>query len=199
MSEVADFSKCSIKEVEKPQVDRSYAIPMTRLPLQVPENIQGTSFRIKFTAEISYIVDYETRDVKCCIYLMKTMPFQQGLRGPERSRASPHLDTTMDHHCLRQRQPNSGKRRGIPPRKLNTTFLTLPTRESPQAARPKMEKASLKARTGFNANKKCTWREKSLLHKAEPEASGTEFLIRLMLKWERFEVAEVDLLLGNGI
>ncbi|XP_057805973.1 mitogen-activated protein kinase 15-like [Salvia miltiorrhiza] len=42
MSEVAnDLSTCSINEVEKPHVERSYAIPMTRLPLQVPENIQA--------------------------------------------------------------------------------------------------------------------------------------------------------------
>ncbi|KAL6581811.1 Mitogen-activated protein kinase 16 [Orobanche minor] len=32
-----DLSKCSIKEVEKPQVER----PITRLPGQVPQNIQG--------------------------------------------------------------------------------------------------------------------------------------------------------------
>ncbi|CAA3021248.1 mitogen-activated kinase 15-like [Olea europaea subsp. europaea] len=32
-----DFSKCSIKEVEKPQVDRMSGIP--RFPLQVPQNI----------------------------------------------------------------------------------------------------------------------------------------------------------------
>ncbi|CAN4113490.1 unnamed protein product [Withania somnifera] len=36
-----DLSKCSIKEGEKPQVDRSSMIPMTRLPLQVPQNVQG--------------------------------------------------------------------------------------------------------------------------------------------------------------
>lgn len=66
MSDVAnDFSKCSIKEVEKQQVDRSYAIPMARLPPQVPENIQGTRFQIEFTTEISYILVGETRDVKC--------------------------------------------------------------------------------------------------------------------------------------
>ncbi|KAL5097287.1 hypothetical protein RYX36_001614 [Vicia faba] len=42
-AEVAeDLSKCCIKEVEKPPVDRSSAIlPMTRLPLQTPQNIQG--------------------------------------------------------------------------------------------------------------------------------------------------------------
>ncbi|KAK7303230.1 hypothetical protein RJT34_14132 [Clitoria ternatea] len=45
-AEVAnDLSKCSIKEVEKPPVDRSSAIPMTRLPLQAPQNIQGVAAR----------------------------------------------------------------------------------------------------------------------------------------------------------
>ncbi|KAJ6890001.1 hypothetical protein NC651_023700 [Populus alba x Populus x berolinensis] len=36
-----DLSKCSIKEIEKPHVDRSDGVPMTRLPLQVPQSIQG--------------------------------------------------------------------------------------------------------------------------------------------------------------
>lgn len=36
-----DLSKCSIKEIEKPHVDRNRGIPMTRLPLQVPQIIQG--------------------------------------------------------------------------------------------------------------------------------------------------------------
>ncbi|OVA20083.1 Protein kinase domain [Macleaya cordata] len=36
-----DFSKCCIKEVEKPQVDRSYGISMTGVPLQVPQRAQG--------------------------------------------------------------------------------------------------------------------------------------------------------------
>jgi len=36
-----DLSKCSIKEIEKPHVDRSDGMPMTRLPLQVPQSIQG--------------------------------------------------------------------------------------------------------------------------------------------------------------
>ncbi|XP_024025902.1 mitogen-activated protein kinase 15 [Morus notabilis] len=40
-----DLSKCCIKEVEKPQVDRSCGIPMTRLPIQVPQNIQGGAAR----------------------------------------------------------------------------------------------------------------------------------------------------------
>lgn len=38
---VNDLSKCSIKGNEKPHVDRSGGIPMTRLPLQGPQNIQG--------------------------------------------------------------------------------------------------------------------------------------------------------------
>lgn len=40
---IDDLSKCSIKEVEKPPVDRSCGIPMTRLPIQVPQNIQGAA------------------------------------------------------------------------------------------------------------------------------------------------------------
>ncbi|WCJ23659.1 mitogen-activated protein kinase 16 [Euphorbia peplus] len=40
-----DLSKCSIKEVERPQVDRSCGIPMTRLPLQVPQSIQAGAAR----------------------------------------------------------------------------------------------------------------------------------------------------------
>ncbi|KAI3880355.1 hypothetical protein MKW92_044160 [Papaver armeniacum] len=37
-----DFSKCCIKEVEKPQLDsRSYGISMTGGPLQVPQRVQG--------------------------------------------------------------------------------------------------------------------------------------------------------------
>jgi len=41
-SDVADdLSKCSIKEVEKQPVDRSNVIPMSRLPLPAPQNIQG--------------------------------------------------------------------------------------------------------------------------------------------------------------
>ncbi|PNT14424.1 hypothetical protein POPTR_010G029700v4 [Populus trichocarpa] len=38
-----DLSKCSIKEIEKPHVDRSDGMPMTRLPLQVPQSIQGAA------------------------------------------------------------------------------------------------------------------------------------------------------------
>ncbi|XP_027339707.1 mitogen-activated protein kinase 15-like isoform X2 [Abrus precatorius] len=45
-AEVADdLSKCCLKEVEKPPIDRSSAIPMTRLPLQAPQNIQGVAAR----------------------------------------------------------------------------------------------------------------------------------------------------------
>ncbi|KAF8387988.1 hypothetical protein HHK36_026654 [Tetracentron sinense] len=36
-----DFSKCCIKEIEKPQPDRSCVIPMTRVPLQVPQRVLG--------------------------------------------------------------------------------------------------------------------------------------------------------------
>ena len=44
-AEVAeDLSKCCIKEVEKPHMDRSCGIPMARLPLQVPQSIQGVIF-----------------------------------------------------------------------------------------------------------------------------------------------------------
>lgn len=43
MAEVAadDLSKCCIKEVEKPVIDRSGGVPTNRLPLQAPQNIQG--------------------------------------------------------------------------------------------------------------------------------------------------------------
>ncbi|KAL5150847.1 Mitogen-activated protein kinase 16 [Glycine soja] len=45
-SEVADdLSKCCIKEVEKQPIDSSSAIPMSRLPLQAPQNIQGVAAR----------------------------------------------------------------------------------------------------------------------------------------------------------
>ncbi|TKY54065.1 Mitogen-activated protein kinase 16 [Spatholobus suberectus] len=41
MAEVADdLSKCTTKEVEKPAAHRTGGIPMTRLPLQAPQNIQ---------------------------------------------------------------------------------------------------------------------------------------------------------------
>ncbi|KAJ9700202.1 hypothetical protein PVL29_005833 [Vitis rotundifolia] len=41
-AEVADdLSKCCIKEVEKPHMDRSCGIPMARLPLQVPQSTQA--------------------------------------------------------------------------------------------------------------------------------------------------------------
>ncbi|XP_039071127.1 mitogen-activated protein kinase 16-like isoform X2 [Hibiscus syriacus] len=38
-----NLSKCSIKETEKPQAERSFAIPMSRLPLQAPQSIQGAA------------------------------------------------------------------------------------------------------------------------------------------------------------
>lgn len=41
-AEVAnDLSKCSIKEGDKSIMDRNSGIPMSRLPLQVPQGIQG--------------------------------------------------------------------------------------------------------------------------------------------------------------
>ncbi|XP_022761949.1 mitogen-activated protein kinase 15-like isoform X2 [Durio zibethinus] len=36
-----NLSKCSIKETERPPTERSCGIPMSRLPLQVPQSIQG--------------------------------------------------------------------------------------------------------------------------------------------------------------
>ncbi|XP_027330197.1 mitogen-activated protein kinase 15 [Abrus precatorius] len=46
VAEIADdLSKCSIKEVKKPAVDRTGGIPMSRLPLQAPQNIQGVAAR----------------------------------------------------------------------------------------------------------------------------------------------------------
>ncbi|KAK4587043.1 hypothetical protein RGQ29_023967 [Quercus rubra] len=45
-AEVADdLSKCSIKEVEKPHMDRNSGIPVSRLPIQVPQSIQGVAAR----------------------------------------------------------------------------------------------------------------------------------------------------------
>ncbi|XP_028761056.1 mitogen-activated protein kinase 15-like isoform X2 [Neltuma alba] len=41
-AEVAeDLSKCCIKEIEKPPVERTGGIPLARLPAQVPQNMQG--------------------------------------------------------------------------------------------------------------------------------------------------------------
>ncbi|XWS35073.1 hypothetical protein CRYUN_Cryun21dG0094800 [Craigia yunnanensis] len=40
-----NLSKCSIKETEKPQTERSSGIPMTRLPLHVPQSIQAGAAR----------------------------------------------------------------------------------------------------------------------------------------------------------
>ncbi|KAK7245787.1 hypothetical protein RIF29_40637 [Crotalaria pallida] len=46
VAEVADdLSKCCIKEVEKPPIDRSSGVPMTRLPLQAPQTVQGSAAR----------------------------------------------------------------------------------------------------------------------------------------------------------
>ncbi|XP_044484230.1 mitogen-activated protein kinase 15 isoform X1 [Mangifera indica] len=40
-----NLSKCSIKEVEKPPLDRTSGVPMTRLPLQVPQSTQAGAAR----------------------------------------------------------------------------------------------------------------------------------------------------------
>ncbi|XP_007034573.2 PREDICTED: mitogen-activated protein kinase 15 isoform X2 [Theobroma cacao] len=40
-----NLSKCSIKETEKPHTERSCGIPMSRLPLQVPQSIQAGAAR----------------------------------------------------------------------------------------------------------------------------------------------------------
>ncbi|KAL0376549.1 UNVERIFIED_CONTAM: Mitogen-activated protein kinase [Sesamum calycinum] len=40
-----DLSKCSIEEVEKQQVGRASVQPMTRFPVQVPQNVQGGAAR----------------------------------------------------------------------------------------------------------------------------------------------------------
>ncbi|KAF9673319.1 hypothetical protein SADUNF_Sadunf10G0011700 [Salix dunnii] len=45
-----DLSRCSIKEIEKPHVDRSGRVPMTRLPLQVPQSIQAGAARSREVA-----------------------------------------------------------------------------------------------------------------------------------------------------
>ncbi|KAF7837218.1 mitogen-activated protein kinase 15 isoform X1 [Senna tora] len=45
-AEVADnLSKFNIKEVEKPPIDRSVGVPASRLPLQVPQTVQGVAAR----------------------------------------------------------------------------------------------------------------------------------------------------------
>lgn len=52
-----DLSKCSIKEVERPQVDRNCNIPLARVPIQVPQSIQGEterSYAISFTCMLLY-------------------------------------------------------------------------------------------------------------------------------------------------
>ncbi|RYR76257.1 hypothetical protein Ahy_A01g000867 isoform C [Arachis hypogaea] len=46
VSEVAeDLSKCSVKESEKPAIDRNGVIPLTKPPLHAPQNIQGIAAR----------------------------------------------------------------------------------------------------------------------------------------------------------
>jgi hypothetical protein len=57
-AEVADdLSKCCIKDVEQQPVDRSSAIlPMTRLPLQAPQNMQGLMTIVFYTDFIDYNV-----------------------------------------------------------------------------------------------------------------------------------------------
>ncbi|KAL9233084.1 hypothetical protein vseg_008122 [Gypsophila vaccaria] len=40
-----DLSKCRINDVEKPHMDRNGAVPMGRLPLQVPQTVQGSAAR----------------------------------------------------------------------------------------------------------------------------------------------------------
>lgn len=42
-----DLSKCSVKEDEKPQADRTSVVPSARFPVQVPpQNIQGMPFKM---------------------------------------------------------------------------------------------------------------------------------------------------------
>lgn len=38
---VDDLSKCVIKEVEKPAVDRTGGVPMNKIPFHAPQNMQG--------------------------------------------------------------------------------------------------------------------------------------------------------------
>lgn len=40
-----ELSKCCIKEIEKPHMDRSSGFPMTRLPLQISHSVQGSAAR----------------------------------------------------------------------------------------------------------------------------------------------------------
>ncbi|KAJ8767537.1 hypothetical protein K2173_017606 [Erythroxylum novogranatense] len=47
-----DLSKCSIKETERPVMDRNGGIPMTKLPLQVPQSIQGAAKPGKVVASL---------------------------------------------------------------------------------------------------------------------------------------------------
>lgn len=56
-----DLSKCSIKEVEKPPMDRTSGIPMARLPIQVPQGMQGKNYFILILGFYSIIF-------KICFY-----------------------------------------------------------------------------------------------------------------------------------
>ena len=38
---VGDLSKCIIKEVEKPAVDRTGGVPINKIPFHAPQNMQG--------------------------------------------------------------------------------------------------------------------------------------------------------------
>ncbi|KAJ6981069.1 hypothetical protein NC653_024454 [Populus alba x Populus x berolinensis] len=70
-----DLSKCSIKEIEKPRVDRSDGVPMTRLPLQVPQSIQvHTAFR-KSTRFCIHNLQIHNSGIAVvtCIYYMQVL------------------------------------------------------------------------------------------------------------------------------
>lgn len=56
-----DLSKCSIKEVEKPPMDRTSGIPMGRLPIQVPQGMQGKNYFI-------LILGFYSMIFKICFY-----------------------------------------------------------------------------------------------------------------------------------
>lgn len=58
-----DLSKCSIKEVEKPPMDRTSGIPMARLPIQVPQGMQGKNYFI-------LILGFYSMIFKICFYLL---------------------------------------------------------------------------------------------------------------------------------
>ncbi|KAG6758923.1 hypothetical protein POTOM_035386 [Populus tomentosa] len=74
-----DLSKCSIKEIEKPRVDRSDGVPMTRLPLQVPQSIQGYCCcdlhllygkRQMFRSTDQVLHDLGKLQVQCCVTII---------------------------------------------------------------------------------------------------------------------------------